>query len=220
MELDYLSEKIRITEIFHSIQGESSFAGYRTSFIRLTGCPLRCEYCDTKYSYTGGAWKTVKEILGEIKSHGTQNVCITGGEPLAQKKCIHLARALFEENLTITIETDGEEEIEAYQKYARIIMDIKTPSSKQNVSVFRKNIPFLRSIDEVKFIIGDRKDYEWAKSILYEYQLTTRAHVLFSPSYEKVSLKDLAEWILSDKLDVRLQTQLHKHIWGKETTGV
>lgn len=212
--------RLKITEIFHSVQGESTLAGERFSFVRVTGCPLRCTYCDTTYSYTGGAWKTVEEIAAEVESHGTRWVCITGGEPLAHPNTTHLVDELRARGKSITIETDGEEDVSAYAGRARLIMDIKTPGSGERAEKCFENLRYLLASDEIKFVICDRADYEWAREICAKYGLGERFTVLFSAVYGKLSMKELAEWILADRLNVRLQTQLHKHIWGAQTTGV
>lgn len=213
-------ERLKITEIFHSIQGESTLAGERFSFVRVTGCPLRCTYCDTTYSYTGGKWMTLEEIAAEVRSHGTRWVLLTGGEPLAHPNSLPLVRKLVAEGKRVSIETDGEEDVAPYAGLARLIMDIKTPGSGETAKLCFENLRHLRSTDEVKFVICDRGDYEWSRGICKRYALTERFTVLFSPSFGKVALKTLAEWMLEDKLDARLQTQLHKHIWGAGRTGV
>lgn len=188
--------------------------------MRLTGCPLRCEYCDTTYSFTGGEWKFIDEILAEVASHKTKYILVTGGEPLAQKDCLALVTALKEKNYRISIETSGEKDVRDYVGLAKIIMDIKTPSSKEEAKICFSNLDLLRTSDEIKFVICDRADYEWSRDVSAKYRLTEKFTVLFSPAFDRLPIKDLAEWILADKLNVRLQTQLHKHIWGKETTGV
>lgn len=212
--------RLKVTEVFHSIQGESSLAGERFSFIRLTGCPLRCTYCDTTYSYTGGKWMTVTEIVNEVSTHGTRWVMLTGGEPLAQKNSLALVKALRRTGKHVSIETDGEEDVSAYAGHAKLIMDIKTPASGETASVCFANLVSLLPSDEIKFVIAGRDDYEWSRHICREYGLPDRLTVLFSPVFGKLALKDLAEWILEDRLNVRLQTQLHKHIWGPDLRGV
>lgn len=214
------SPRLKITEIFHSIQGESTLAGERFTFVRTTGCPLRCTYCDTTYSYSGGKWMTVDEIVAEVESHGTRWVCLTGGEPLAQKNALPLVQALRARGKEITIETDGEEDIGPYGELARIIMDIKTPASGECSEEYLSNLPKLRARDEVKFVICDRGDYDWAKNTVAAHGLTDRCTVLFSPAFGGDMLRSLAEWIVADRLSVRLQTQLHKHIWGTDIKGV
>ena len=212
--------RLKITEIFHSIQGESTLAGERFSFVRLTGCPLRCTYCDTTYSYSGGHWMNIEDIVGAVLKHQTKWVCITGGEPLAQKRCLLLVQELQKAGLQITIETDGEEDVSPYVGLARLIVDIKTPSSGEVATKYIQNLTKLTSKDEIKFVISNRADYDWSKGILKEFQLEGRHTILFSPVYGQLNLRDIAQWILEDRLNVRLQTQLHKHIWGAETKGV
>lgn len=212
--------RLKITEIFHSIQGESTLAGERFTFVRVTGCPLRCTYCDTTYSYSGGKWMTVGEIIEAVKAHETKWVCLTGGEPLAHKNSLALVRRLVENGKSVTIETDGEENVENYVGLAKLIMDIKTPGSGETAKQCFINIEKLLPTDEIKFVICNKEDYLWAKDICEKYSLTNRFTVLFSPSWGLVNLALLAEWIVEDKLNVRLQTQLHKHIWGANTKGV
>lgn len=215
-----MESRLKVTEIFHSIQGESSLAGERFSFVRLTGCPLRCTYCDTTYSFTGGQWKTVDEILAEIENHGTRWVLVTGGEPLSQKSCRDLVGRLRASGKSVSIETSGEVDVREYAGQAKLVMDIKTPSSGEKAELCFRNLAYLLPSDEIKFVVRDRQDYEWARSICAEYALSRRFTVLFSPVFEELPLKRLAAWILEDRLDVRLQTQLHKHIWGKNVRAV
>ncbi len=212
--------RLKITEIFHSIQGESTLAGERFSFVRLTGCPLRCTYCDTTYSYTGGKWMTLAEIVTEVATHQTRWVCLTGGEPLAHPNALPLVRQLIADGKRLTIETGGEEDIAPYAGLAKIIMDIKTPDSGEKAEKCFTNLQFLLASDEIKFVICSRQDYEWSRDVCRRYDLAGRFTVLFSPSFESQPLKELAEWMIEDRLDVRLQTQLHKHIWGSATKGV
>lgn len=212
--------KFKISEIFHSIQGESTLAGERFSFIRLTGCPLRCQYCDTEYAFYEGSWMTQSEITAAIESHQAEHVLITGGEPLANRRTIELVKELVRLKKHVSIETSGEQDVQPYVEISRIIMDIKTPSSSVIAKRCFENLQYLKASDEVKFVLTNRSDYDWAKMICYEYHLCKRFKVLFSPVFNKLDLKDLASWILSDKLNVRLQTQLHKHIWGSNVRGV
>lgn len=220
MELEANQTRLKVTEIFHSIQGESTLVGERTTFVRLTGCPLRCNYCDTTYSYTGGQWMTIPQILEEVLTHKTKWVCLTGGEPLAQKKSIELVRALVNAGLKVSIETDGEEDISNYSPIAKIVMDVKTPGSGEVANKAFLNFAHLKHDDEIKFVICDQNDYLWACNIVEKYSLDQKCHVLFSPAFGGDNLKNLAEKIVQDKLHVRLQTQLHKHIWGPQQTGV
>ncbi len=215
-----MENKLKITEIFHSIQGESSLVGERTTFVRLTGCPLRCTYCDTTYSFTGGEWKTFDEILSVIQEHKTKFICITGGEPLAQKNCLNFVKLLFVNKYFISIETSGEKDVSEYIPYAKIIMDIKTPSSGEIAKVAFDNLKYLKKDDEIKFVLTDKTDFDWSIDICKKYDLEGKFKVLFSPVYAKLDLKDVSSWILENHLNVRLQTQLHKHIWGENRKGV
>lgn len=213
-----------VTEIFHSLQGESTLAGERFTFIRLTGCPLRCTYCDTKYSYSGGKKMSVDEIVSEIRPHQTKWVCLTGGEPLVQKNALALVQNLKESGYQLTIETDGQEDIKPFVNLARIIADVKTPSSGESHSFRIENLPYLDQNHEVKFVIGSREDYDFAVDFIKKYLLTKpeqhRPTILFSNVFDQITPKTLASWILQDKLPVRQQLQLHKYIWEPSTRGV
>lgn len=221
---------LQITEIFHSIQGESSLSGERFSFIRLTGCNLRCTYCDSAYAFHGGKAMSIEEVLTEILPHGTKHVLLTGGEPLLQRNTPALAKALVDNGYAVSIETHGEVSIESVAPFCRIIMDIKTPSSLMSRGQYTKNLTLLKpGIDEIKFVIASRDDYVWAKDLVRTRALDKNNLVLFSPvqsvqnapgKFPGVELKWLAERMIEDKLNVRLQTQLHKAIWGSEATGV
>ena len=212
--------KLLVNEIFHSIQGESSLVGLPFTFIRLTGCPLRCTYCDTTYSYTGGQLMELSSILSAVESHGTEWVCLTGGEPLANKHALTLVTALKAAGKKISIETDGEEDVGPYVGLAKLIMDIKTPESGEKAELAFKNLEKLLPCDEIKFIICSESDYTWAKDVCKKFDLESRFTVLFSPAWGKLNLQDLSRLILKDRLRVRLQTQLHKHIWGENKKGV
>lgn len=220
--------KILITEIFHSLQGETSLAGIPFAFIRLTGCNLRCTYCDSAYAFKGGTLRTIEEILAEIKPFQVKHVLLTGGEPLLQRPVPALIEALRTEGYEVSIETHGEVSIEKVAPSARIVMDVKTPASKMARGNWRKNLPFLKSTDEVKFVIASENDYAWAKNIVRETQFPTK-EILFSPvmrtqgspgEYPGVSPLWLAERILEDRLPVRMQVQLHKILWGNDRRGV
>jgi 7-carboxy-7-deazaguanine synthase len=209
-----VDERVRITEIFHSIQGEADSVGWPTVFVRLTGCPLRCGYCDTAYAFHGGEWWSFDAVLDEVARHGARHVTVTGGEPLAQKNCLPLLTRLCDAGYAVSIETSGALPIAPLDPRVVRVMDLKTPGSGEMDRNLMENIPVLRSMDQVKFVICDQADYEWARALTAEQGLATRCQVLFSPSHEQVSPKDLAEWILADKLPVRLQVQLHKYLWG------
>ncbi len=208
--------RLRITEIFHSLQGESSYVGQPTVFVRLTGCPLRCGYCDTAYAFTGGEWMELAQILERVASYGSRYVCVTGGEPLAQKACRVLLSELCEAGYIVSLETSGAMDICDIDTRVKRIMDIKTPGSGEVAKNREGNIDCLNSHDEVKFVICNREDYDWAKAQLVEKQLASRCSVLFSPEHQGLEAQQLADWILEDQLDVRFQFQLHKYLWNNE----
>jgi len=207
-------KRLRITEIFFSIQGESTTVGLPTVFIRLTGCPLRCDYCDTAYAFTGGKWMTIDSILEQTNQHQAQYVTVTGGEPLAQPDCLILLKTLCEHGYHVSLETSGALDINQVDKRIMRVMDLKTPGSGEVTRNRYENIAALQPHDQVKFVICDQADYEWAKTIIKEHQLTQHCEVLFSPSHNVLSGRELAEWILTDHLPVRLQLQIHKFLWG------
>ena len=208
------SSRLRITEIFYSIQGEGLTVGVPTVFIRLTGCPLRCQYCDTTYAFSGGEWWPFDKLLTQVKSFNARYVTVTGGEPLAQKACLGLLTQLCDLGYQVSLETSGALNIADVDPRVSRVVDLKTPGSGEVERNLYDNMHILTSHDQVKFVICDRTDYEWAKSKIEEYDLIHRCEILFSPSYQQLPLRDLAEWILADHLSVRLQTQLHKLIWG------
>ena len=212
-------QKLKVNEIFYSIQGESSYAGLPTIFIRLTGCPMRCGYCDTAYAFKDGDNFTIDHILEIISEYKTKNVTVTGGEPLAQKECWTLLNCLCEEEYTVSLETGGAISISEIDQRVKIILDIKTPGSGEEKNNFWDNLELIKPKDEIKFVITDLKDYVWAKEVLIREKLNEKALILFSPVYGDIDPKDLAEWILKDQLPVRYQIQLHKIIWG-EVPGV
>ncbi len=215
-EADSSASRLRITEIFYSLQGESRSAGFATVFIRLTGCPLRCEYCDTAYAFKGGEWFSFEDILKEVKKHNTKYITVTGGEPLAQKKCIDLLTLLSEEGYNVSLETSGALDISNVDPRVSRVMDLKTPASKEESKNLYKNIELLTSHDQLKFVICDRNDYEWAVAKINEYDLLSRCEVLFSSSHQQLKPQVLADWILEDQLAVRFQMQLHKYLWNDE----
>ncbi len=210
---------LRIFEIFHSLQGESSRVGLPTVFVRLTGCPLRCGYCDTEYAFHGGATQSFDEILKKVASYQAQYVCVTGGEPLAQKGCNEFLKMLCDAGYKVSLETSGAMDISQVDQRVSVIMDIKTPGSGEESKNLWGNIEHLTAKDEVKFVLVDRADYEWAKQKLNQYGLTQKCPVLFSPVYKTLPPADLAAWVLEDHLPVRMQVQLHKILWG-EKSGV
>lgn len=207
---------LRLTEIFYSLQGETSRVGLPTVFIRLTGCPLRCTYCDTAYAFHGGQRWALPEIMAEVDKYQTPYVTVTGGEPLAQKECAVLLTALCDAGYDVSLETSGALSISHLDPRVKKILDFKTPDSSEVEKNLYSNVAYLTDNDEVKFVICSRADYEWSKEKLLEYQLDKKCTVLFSPSNEQLSAKTLAEWILEDKLPVRFQIQLHKTLWGNE----
>jgi 7-carboxy-7-deazaguanine synthase len=205
---------LRITEIFHSLQGESRPAGYPTAFVRLTGCPLRCVYCDTSYAFQGGTRRTVPEVLEQISAFRVRHVCVTGGEPLAQPACLELLGALCDAGYAVSLETSGALDIAAVDSRVMVVLDIKTPGSGESERNLWENLARLRRDDQIKFVICSRADYDWSKSVLAERQLEQLCEVLFSPSWGQLPARDLAEWVLADRLPVRFQLQLHKYLWG------
>jgi 7-carboxy-7-deazaguanine synthase len=210
------SGKLRITEIFYSLQGEAQTAGIPTVFIRLTGCPLRCGYCDTTYAFQGGEWMDIDTILERTAAHRTRYVTVTGGEPLAQKDCPALLRQLCDAGYRVSLETSGALDISQVDPRVTRVMDLKTPASGEMERNRYDNIQLLTSRDLVKFVICDRVDYEWAKDIITQYGLSDICEVLLSPAQPQQDATELADWILEDHLPVRLQIQLHKYLWGNE----
>ncbi len=209
-----MTETLRITEIFFSLQGESKTVGIPTVFIRLTGCPLRCHYCDTTYAFHGGKSLTIDEIIEQVKSYATSYVTVTGGEPLAQKNCFQLLAKLADNSFSVSLETSGAIDIANVDSRITKVMDLKTPSSNEEQRNLYQNIEYLDAKDQAKFVIANQKDYVWSKTLLEKYQLNTRCEVLFSPCADSQDYCQLAEWILADQLPVRFQLQLHKILWG------
>ncbi len=207
---------LRITEIFLSLQGESSTIGWPTVFVRLTGCPLRCVYCDTAYAFSGGHKQSLSEIVQQVKSYGVNHVTVTGGEPLAQPNCLPLLTHLCDQSLQVSLETSGAIDIVDIDQRVMIVMDLKTPASQECHRNVYQNLQYLKQTDQVKFVICNRDDYDWAKSQLVQYNLTTHCQVLLSPSYGQVNPAELAQWIVEDRLSVRFQMQLHKILWGDQ----
>lgn len=209
-------ERLRLTEIFLSLQGESRSIGVPTVFVRLTGCPLRCQYCDTAYAFHGGEWWDYDGILAEVARHGVRHVCVTGGEPLAQKRCPELLRRLCDAGYEVSLETSGAMDIGVADTRVSRVLDIKTPGSGEVARNLWDNLGKLTAHDQVKFVVCSREDYEWARAVLAEHRLADTCEVLFSPSFGQVDATALADWIVADRLPVRFQVQLHKLLWNDE----
>jgi 7-carboxy-7-deazaguanine synthase len=211
-----LSAKLRVSEIFHSLQGESTRAGLPTVFVRLTGCPLRCTWCDTDYAFSGGETMSLGDVLIEVARHGARQVCVTGGEPLAQKACLPLLAALCDAGYSVSLETSGALDISAVDPRVSRIMDLKAPASGEADKNLWDNLARLTERDELKIVLADESDYAWARQTICERNLAAICPVLLSPVAGKLDPKQLAEWVLRDRLPVRVQLQLHKIIWGTE----
>lgn len=205
---------LRITEIFYSLQGETRTVGLPTVFVRLTGCPLRCQYCDTAYAFSGGEVKTLDAILKQVAYYHPKYVTVTGGEPLAQPACFDLLTALCDASYQVSLETSGALDISKVDSRVVKVVDFKTPGSREEPKNYYENIEALQSQDQVKFVICNREDYDWSKALMQEYDLSNRCAVLFSPSYQELGNDVLAQWIIQDNLPVRFQLQMHKYIWG------
>lgn len=207
--------RLRITEVFLSLQGEASRVGLPTVFVRLTGCPLRCGYCDTSYAFQGGEWLSLADILARVQSHPTRHVTVTGGEPLAQKACLDLLTALCDAGLDVSLETSGAMDVAPVDRRVARILDIKTPGSGEAERNLWSNLACLGPRDEIKFVLTGETDYAWASSVLAEHDLLGRCPILFSPVWAELDPARLAEWILRDGLPVRMQVQMHKLLWGE-----
>lgn len=224
--------RLRLTEIFHSIQGESTFAGRRSAFVRLSGCDLRCRWCDSEYTFSGGTWWSLEDIFAAVEGFGVDLVCVTGGEPLLQPAVHGLLGGLLDRGLTVTLETGGHRDIGPVDPRVHRIVDLKPPGSGQVARNRLENLALLTPRDEVKCVLADRADYEWARGMVAEHALSERVGaVLFSavngvpargalPQVDGLDLRQLAEWVLADRLPVRLQAQLHKFVWGNDARGV
>lgn len=207
------ADRLKLTEIFLSLQGESRSIGWPTVFVRLTGCPLRCQYCDTAYAFHGGQWWDVDAILAEVAGHGARHVCVTGGEPLAQKRCIGLLQRLCDAGHEVSLETSGALDISDVDPRVSRVLDIKTPGSMEAHRNLWSNLALLTPHDQAKFVICSQQDYQWARDIVSEHRISQVCDVLFSPSFGQVVPRDLADWIIADRLPVRFQLQLHKILW-------
>lgn len=210
------SEQLRISEIFYSLQGESKTVGLPTTFIRLTGCPLRCQYCDTSYAFSGGEITSIAAILKQVALYKTRYITVTGGEPLAQPNCINLLQQLADKDYQVSLETSGALDISQVDARIVKVVDLKTPASAEESRNLYTNLEYLNPQDQVKFVICNESDYQWSKAKLEEYQLDQHCEVLFSPAIGQQDATVLAEWILRDQLPVRFQLQLHKILWGNE----
>ena len=210
------ADRLKITEVFVSLQGEARDAGWPTVFVRLTGCPLRCGYCDTAYAFHGGQWRTIDSLVDEVRAHGVRHVCVTGGEPRAQKRCLVLLSRLCDAGLSVSLETSGAIDIAPVDPRVSRVLDIKTPGSGEVARNLWDNLPLLTPRDQVKFVVCSRDDYDWAVGVVREHRLHERCDVLFSPSRDDVGATTLADWIVADRLPVRFQVQLHKLLWNDE----
>lgn len=206
--------RLRITETFLSLQGEADAVGWPTFFIRLTGCPLRCRYCDTAYAFHGGEWRTVARLIDEARESRFRHVCVTGGEPLAQRQCLTLLTVLCDAGFEVSLETSGALDASAVDERVVRVIDVKTPGSGESGRNLDLAVHGLRKTDQLKFVICDRADYEWSRDRVQSERLAARCQVLFSPSYQQLAAGQLANWILADRLAVRFQVQLHKVLWG------
>jgi 7-carboxy-7-deazaguanine synthase len=207
-------DRLRVNEIFHSLQGEADAVGHPSVFVRLTGCPLRCQYCDTEYAFHSGDWRDLEAIVDEVRSFATRHVCVTGGEPLAQPNCLALLARLCDAGLAVSLETSGAMDIAEVDPRVSRVVDVKTPGSREQSRNRIENFRCLGAHDQLKFVICSREDYDWSKAYLETHRLIGRCQILFSPSYSQVPPRELAEWILADRLPVRFQLQLHKILWG------
>jgi len=209
-------QRLRIAEIFHSLQGEARDVGWPTVFVRLTGCPLRCVWCDTAYAFHGGEWREIASIIDEVKAYGARHVCVTGGEPLAQKRCLDLLTQLCDAGFNVSLETSGALDVSGVDARVARVVDLKAPGSGEVARNLWSNLDVLEAKDQIKFVLADRADYDWARTVVQERAVAQRCDVLFSPVHGKLTPRELADWILADRLPVRMQVQLHKILWGEE----
>jgi 7-carboxy-7-deazaguanine synthase len=208
------ARRLKITEIFYSLQGEADTVGFPTVFVRLTGCPLRCQFCDTAYAFHGGEWRSLDEVLGKVSEYSPRYVCVTGGEPLAQKNCLPLLTSLCDAGYRVSLETSGAMPLADVDARVIRVVDVKTPGSGEERRNRYDDLALLRPEEQIKFVICDRADYEWSRDQIAARRLDARCQVLLSPSAEQLPARQLADWILADRLPVRFQLQLHKVLWG------
>jgi 7-carboxy-7-deazaguanine synthase len=206
--------RLKITEVFHSLQGEADTVGVPTVFIRLTGCPLRCQYCDTAYAFHGGEWWAIDDLIARVRELSSRYVCVTGGEPLAQRSCLELLSRLCDAGFRVSLETSGAMTLAEVDPRVVLVVDVKTPGSGEERRNRYGELERLQMKDQTKFVICSREDYEWSRAKVRELKLAERCSVLFSPSHEQLAARELADWILEDRLPVRFQIQLHKYLWG------
>ena len=207
-------ERLRVNEIFHSLQGEADCVGFPTVFVRLTGCPLRCQYCDTEYAFHSGEWLDLEAVLARVREFRAAHVCVTGGEPLAQPNCLKLLERLCDAGFSVSLETSGALDVSAVDSRVSRVIDVKTPGSNEESRNRIENFAHLTRRDQLKFVICSREDYEWSRAFIDQHRLGEKCQILFSPSYKQISPTILADWILADRLPVRFQLQLHKILWG------
>jgi 7-carboxy-7-deazaguanine synthase len=212
--MDTGTSRVKLTEIFLSIQGEGTSAGWPSAFVRLTGCPLRCRYCDTEYAFYGGEWTTLDAVLARVAALRVRHVCVTGGEPLAQRGCLPLLAGLCDARYEVSLETSGALSVAAVDPRVIKVLDVKTPASGESARNRLENLELLGARDQIKFVICDRTDFEWSRDFVHEHGLAERSTVLFSPAWSELAPGTLADWILADGVPVRLQLQLHKILWG------
>ncbi len=208
------TERLRVNEIFHSLQGEADAVGFPTVFVRLTGCPLRCRYCDTEYAFHAGEWHDVPAIAAKVREFGARHVCVTGGEPLAQPNCLKLLNRLCDDGFEVSLETSGAIDIGSVDARVARVIDVKTPDSGESARNRLENFALLTARDQLKFVICSRADYDWSRSFIEQHRLAEKCQVLFAPSFNQLSATALADWILADRIEVRFQLQLHKVLWG------
>jgi len=206
--------RLKITEIFYSLQGEAKNVGLPTVFIRLTGCPLRCDYCDTAYAFSGGEWIDINAIVEKVQQFSTSHITVTGGEPLAQKDCTLLLTTLCDKGYEVSLETSGAILVDNVDVRVEKVLDVKTPASKEEAKNKFENFSHLGKQDQIKFVICDQQDYQWSKALIEQYSLNKKCEILFSPAHDQLAAVTLANWVLEDQLDVRFQIQLHKYLWG------